>query len=130
MSADAESVARARVDACNGDDEEHLLALLHPDVELHESTTLPGAVSAVGFEEVRHYLERFTTHWSSFLWEPLEWRVQGDRVLMRARLRLTGRRSGIEVDREWVYVFTVRDGKLLRQDGFDDMAAAQRALAG
>jgi hypothetical protein len=47
---------------------------------------------------------------------------------MRARLRLQGRRSGIEVDREWLYVFTVRDGKLLRQDGYDSTADAEAAL--
>jgi hypothetical protein len=46
---------------------------------------------------------------------------------MRARLRLRGRLSGIEVDREWIYVFTVRDGKLIRQDGFDDRADGLRA---
>ena len=45
------------------------------------------------------------------------------------RLRLTGRESGIEVDRVWVYLFTVRDGKLLRQDGFDGREAAEQALA-
>jgi hypothetical protein len=42
-------------------------------------------------------------------------------------LRLVGRHSGIEVDRQWIYVFTVRDGKLLRQVGFDDEAEGLRA---
>ena len=46
---------------------------------------------------------------------------------MPARLILRGRRSGIEVDRDWQYVFTARDGKLLRQDGYDDPAEARRA---
>jgi hypothetical protein len=46
---------------------------------------------------------------------------------MRARLRLRGRRSGIEVDREWIYVFTVRHGKLIRQDGFDERVDGLRA---
>jgi hypothetical protein len=49
---------------------------------------------------------------------------------MRARLKLVGRKSGIEVDREWIYVFQVRDGKLLRQDGFDEMSEAMHAFAG
>jgi hypothetical protein len=31
------------------------------------------------------------------------------------------------VDRLWQYVFTVRDGKLLRQDGYDDEAEARTA---
>ena len=123
-----ETVVREYIDACNGDDIDRVFATLHPAVELHEASLLPGAISAVGLEQVRHYLERFEAHWSSFRWEPLELRIAGDRALMRARLLLEGRKSGIQVDREWLYVFTVRDGKLLRQDGYDDMAAAQQAL--
>lgn len=123
-----EDVARAYVDACNGDDVDAVLELLHPEIELHEAQTLPGAVSAVGFTQVRHYLERFNVHWSEFEWEPVEWRTAGDRVLMHARLRLRGRKSGIEVDRLWTYVFTVADGKLRRQDGFDDIDAALAAF--
>lgn len=119
---------REYIAACNGDDADRLLATLHPDVEMHEASTLPGAVHAVGFEAVRRYLERFDAHWTGFGWEPLELRVGGDRALMRARLRLQGRRSGIEVDREWFYVFTVRDGKLARQDGYDTLAEADNAF--
>jgi hypothetical protein len=51
----------------------------------------------------------------------------GEKVYLRARLRLVGRHSGIEVDREWIYVFTVRDGKLQRQVGYDDQSEALRA---
>ena len=96
---------------------------------MHEADTLPGAVHAVGFDAVRHYLERFNAHWESFYWEPLELIADGDRAMMLARLRLKGRESGIEVDREWAYLFTVRDGKLLRQDGFDDRAGAAAAFS-
>jgi uncharacterized protein len=128
MAEQTEAVVREYVDACNRDDLEQVLSLLDPEVELHEAKTLPGAVSVVGLEEVSRYLERFNTHWSSFHWEQLELRVSGDRALMRARLRLVGRKSGIEVDREWVYLFKVRDGKLLRQDGFDETSEATRAF--
>jgi ketosteroid isomerase-like protein len=123
-----ESVARAYIDASNRGDLDAVLALLDPEVEMHEASELPGSVSAVGFDAVKRYLERFDTHWSSFNWEPLEWRFSGERALCRARLKLTGRKSGIAVDREWIYIFTVRDGKLVRQEGFDDMASATRAL--
>lgn len=125
---ETERVVREWVDAVNGDDAERVLALLHPQVELHEAETLPGAVHAVGYDAVRHYLERFSTHWKSFRWEPLEFTFLRDRALLVARLHLTGRESGVVVDREWSYVFTVLDGKLLRQDGFDDRAAARAAL--
>jgi uncharacterized protein len=120
-------IARAWVEACNGGDVEPALALCDPEIELLEAEALPGAVTAIGIDQVRHYLERFGSHWSEVSWEPIEFREAGEKVFLRARLRLVGRRSGIEVDREWIYVFTVRDGKLLRQQGFDDEAAGLRA---
>jgi ketosteroid isomerase-like protein len=123
-------VVRAYVDACNAGDLEGILALLDPEFELHESPTLPGAVSAVGIDAVTRYLERFGAHWSHLHWEPLELRSAGDRVHLSARLELEGRRSGIAVTHNWEYVFTVRAGKLLRQDGFDDPAEAEAAFRG
>lgn len=123
----AEEVVRAYIEACNGDDLEAVLRLLDPEIELHEAKTLPGAVSAVGIDDVTKYLERFNAHWSSFHWEPLEVHPSGDRVAVRARLSFVGRRSSVEVDREWAYCFTVRDGKLVRQDGFDEMSEALKA---
>jgi len=88
---------------------------------------MPVAVTAPGIDAVGRYLERFSAHWSEVEWLPQEFLESGDKVFMRARLRLRGRRSGIEVDREWIYVFTVRHGKLVRQDGFDERVDGLRA---
>ena len=128
MADGTEAIVRGYVDACNGKELERVLQMLDPEIELHEAAALPGSVDAIGLEQVRRYLERFDAHWSSFHWEPLELEVSGDRALMRARLILVGRKSGIEVDREWSYVFTVREGRLLRQDGFDGVDDATRAF--
>src|SRR5689334_4771895 len=118
---ETEAVAREFVAACNAGDLERIAGVLHRDVELHEAPALPGAVSAVGSEAVRHYLARFEAHWSEMDWEALLWEFAGDRALLHASLHLRGRTSGIEVAREWAYIFTVRDGKLFRQDGYDDL---------
>jgi ketosteroid isomerase-like protein len=125
---DTEKVIREYVEACNAGHLDRVVGLLHRDVEMHEADSLPGAISSKGIAAVRHYLERFGTHWSSFRWELLELRVSGERALMPARLHLRGRESGIVVQRDWFYVFTVRDGKLLRQEGYDDARAAQEAF--
>ena len=127
----AEAVVREYVAACNDGYSERLVDLLHPDVQMHEAQTLPGAVSAVGLESVKRYLSRFGTYWSAFHWEPLEFRAHGERVLMPARLHLTGRESGIAVVHQWFYVFAVREGKLARQDAFAHREEAEAAfLAG
>src|SRR5436190_17092791 len=95
---------------------------------MHEADALPGSISAVGYEAVKRYIERFGTHWKSFSWDLLEMEVFEDHAVARGRLRLQGRESGIEVDRKWWYVFIVRDGKLLSQRGFDDREAALATL--
>ena len=115
-------IVQTWVDACNRGNVEAALALCDPAMELEEAEELPGAVKTVGLAETRRYLERFEAHWSEGSWEPIEFREADDKVYMRARLRLIGQRSGIEVDREWIYVFTIRNGKLIRQQGFDDEA--------
>jgi ketosteroid isomerase-like protein len=120
-------VAKAWVSACNRQDLEAAVAVCDPDVVMVEAETLPGSITADGIDAVRRYLERFETHWSEFSWEPLEFRESGDLVFLRSRLHLVGQSSGIEVDREWSYVFTVRDGRLLRQEGFDSAIEALRA---
>jgi ketosteroid isomerase-like protein len=122
---DAEAVVRAYIAACNDGDGPRVVELLHPDVQMHENRELPGAVSAVGLDSVSRYLERFGTYWQEFRWEPLSFETAGDRVLVPARLHLTGRESGIAVAHEWIYVFAVRDGKLLRQDAFGDREEAE-----
>ena len=120
-------VVEAWVDACNRGDVDAALGVCDSSIELLEAKTLPGAVTAVGDEAVRHYLERFATHWSEVEWLPEEFQESGDKVFMRARLRLRGRRSGIEVDREWIYVFTVIQGRLAKQEGFDERGAGLKA---
>lgn len=120
-------LVNAWVDACNVGDVDEALALCDESMELVEATALPGAVTATGLDQVRHYLERFEVHWSEGKWTPVEFREADDKVVLRARLRLVGRNSGIEVDREWIYVFTISDGKLVRQDGFENLAEGLRA---
>jgi ketosteroid isomerase-like protein len=120
-------IAKAWVAACNEGNVDAAMALCDPEVELVEAAALPGAVTATGGDAVRRYLDRFSTHWSEGVWQPEEFVESGDKVYMPARLRLTGRRSGIEVDRRWIYVFTIRDGKLARQDGFDSDVEGRRA---
>jgi ketosteroid isomerase-like protein len=120
-------VVKAWVDACNQGDVDGALALCDSSMELAEAKTLPGAVTATGAEAVRRYLERFSAHWSEVEWLPEEFSESGEKVVMRARLRLRGRRSGIDVDREWVYVFTLRNEKLFSQEGFDNWAEGLQA---
>jgi ketosteroid isomerase-like protein len=97
-----------------------------PDISMVESSALPGAVSAHGLDEVRRYIEGFSKHWDDIRFEPQEYLDAGDRVVVVARLIGRGRSSGVAVEREWAYVWTVRDGRALRMDGYADRAEALR----
>jgi uncharacterized protein len=101
---------------------------LDPEISMEESAILPGAVSAVGIDAVRRYLERFATHWQEIRFEPQEYVDAGRQVVVVARLIGRGKRSGVDVSRTWAYVWTVRDGKALSMVGYADRAEALKAV--
>jgi ketosteroid isomerase-like protein len=114
--------------ACNGADAEGAVALCDPAFEMTESPTLPGPASTSGLDALRRYFAGAQRHWSEWDWQEEEVRdIPPDKVFVIALLRLRGRRSGIWVEHRWAYLFTVRDGKLSRQDSFDDKAQALEA---
>lgn len=99
-----------------------------PDISMFESETLPGAVSAVGIDAVRHYMESFGKYWEQIRFEPQEFIEAGDQVVVVARLVGRGRSSGVDVERIWAYVWTVRGGRALRLEGYVDRAEALTAV--
>src|SRR3954447_21597375 len=129
MSQENVEVVRAWIRACNGEDPEAAVALCDPSFEMTESTTLPGAVTTCGLDGVRRYFDGWRRNWAEWDWQQEEvLDLAPDKVLVMANLRLRGLRSGIWVEHRWAYLFTLRDGKLLRQDGFDDKAQALAAV--
>ena len=129
MSQENVELVRAWIRACNGTDPESALALCDPLFEMTESATLPGAATISGSDGLRRYFAGWKHNWSEWDWQEKEIQdIPPDKVLVEALLRLRGLRSGIWVEHRWAYLFTVSDGKLLRQDGFDDKAQALEAV--
>ena len=129
MSRESVDVVRAWIRACNGNDPEQAIALCDPGFEMTESSALPGAATTSGVAGLRRYLAGWQRNWSEWEWQEQEIHdLPPDRVLVVALLRLRGLRSGIWVERRWTYLFTVRNGRLLGQDGFDDKAEALEAV--
>jgi ketosteroid isomerase-like protein len=100
---------------------------MDPEIAMVESKTLPGAVEAYGIDEVRRYIESFRKYWEEIRFEPQEYIDAGDQVLVTARLVGLGKQSGVAVERTWFYVWTLRDGKALRMDGYADRSEALEA---
>jgi hypothetical protein len=98
---------------------EGLLALTHPEFEMNEASALPGATSVKGLDALRRYSRGWERNWSEWEWREHELiELPPDRVVFDATLRLRGLRSSIWVEHRWVYVIVIRDGLILRNDGF------------
>jgi ketosteroid isomerase-like protein len=100
---------------------------LDPEISMVESGALPGAASAYGIEAVERYLRSFAKHWEQIRFEPQEYIDAGNQVVVVAQLVGQGKKSGIEVRRTWAYVWTVRDQKILRMQGYADLNDALEA---
>ncbi len=99
-----------------------------PEIAMFESTTLPGAASAVGIDAVERYIESFARYWDEIRFEAQEYIDFGEQVVVIARLKGRGKTSGATVERTWAYVWTVREGKALRMDGYASRSEALEAV--
>jgi ketosteroid isomerase-like protein len=115
---------RAAYEAFNRGDFDAAVALAHPDAEFARpglEPTLRGAAA------IREWMEPDAFDEQRI--EPLDFEVNGDRVLMRQRTRARGARSGIELDVETWTVFTFDGGLIARGEVYslDQEAEARRA---
>jgi len=119
MTANVELV-RAWQRAANGGDLDELLARTHPEFEMNEASVLPGAVRVKGLEALRSYCYGWARNWSEWEWHEHEALELGpNRVMLDSTLRLRGLRSSVWVEHRWAYLFEIRDGLVVRNDGFE-----------
>ena len=121
-------LARAGFEAFNRGDVEAVLQLLSPDVEIH-------SVAEVGEEGTYHghqgYLDWTTIWleaWSEFSVELREIeQVDAENVLVHTHQWGRGKGSGLQVEQNAVYLFTVRDGLAVRLHLYADRESALAA---
>jgi hypothetical protein len=113
-------LVRAWIEATNLSSQEDQVSLAHPEFEMTEASALPGAAHVRGREELRSYGYGWARNWSEWEWREEELiELPPDRVILESTLRLRGLRSSIWVEHRWAYLFVIRDGLVLRQDGFE-----------
>src|SRR4051812_14116125 len=99
----------------------------HPEMEFHEPPEQPGARVARGIDQVVEFFTEFDSAWESHRSEPLEIRAVGeDKVLLETVEHFVGR-DGVEVEAPFSSVYTIRDGKVLRWQGFWERGRALEA---
>jgi ketosteroid isomerase-like protein len=107
---DEEMIAALRRlhDASNRGDYEAVVQLAHPDVELVRAG---GQSSVKGVAALREWLEPDAFEEQRL--EPLDFKVNGDKVLVREHSTARGAGSGIELDVEGWIVWTLDDHGLV-----------------
>ncbi len=101
-------ILRSAYDALNRMDFDAATARLHPEVEF----VRPGGLGTLrGADAVRAWVEPDALE--NQQWEPLEFRIHGDKALVRQRVSARGAGSGIELDLETWAVWTFDDTGLV-----------------
>ncbi len=127
MSAENIQLIRKLVEAFNVRDIDSVLQDMQPDVELHPLRAQLERKAYRGHDGVREMLADFDQDWESIQVNAEEFRDADDEVVVLGRLRARGRASGIDLDVPMGFVWTLRDGKVLRIRSFSDQTDALRA---
>jgi ketosteroid isomerase-like protein len=100
-----------------------------PDVEWHTAREDPDADVHRGIPAVRAMFESWTEAVGPMRGIPKEMRASGDRVFVWQQTVGRGMASGVEVVWEGAYVWTLRDGRIVRVQIFFDRGEALEAAA-
>lgn len=131
MSVENVELVRRMREAFLGNDVQSALAFYDPDVEW-DGTNLPDGHVGRGLDAIVDHLAR----WSA-MWE--RWTVEVERVIdaggdhVVVFIRETGRSaSGLDMDERHAELYRIRDGRIVRRQGFSDPNDALKAagLAG
>jgi ketosteroid isomerase-like protein len=96
---------------------------IDPEVEVYDHD-IPDAGTYRGHEGYAAWLADWGEAWSEFSAEPERWLDGGDKVVIVLRMTARGKASGVEVRRRDAMVFTLRDGKTVRLDYYNNEAQA------
>ncbi|HEY1277676.1 MAG TPA: nuclear transport factor 2 family protein [Thermoleophilaceae bacterium] len=126
MGADDELAVRGFADAINEYDLEAALAVCHPEIEFLSVLAVSG-LRYVGHDGIRQYFKDVASAWA-------EWRVEvhrtvpidDGRMLIEMTMHARGKESGATLTEPTSHVWTIRDGKLLRNEPHRGPAAGVR----
>ena len=113
MSQENVELVRDAFDAFSRDDIEGVLRLCDENIVITQPPELPGASPQQrGHSGVLEAFEIWPEQWDDYRIEILGIADHGDHVLVTTRQRGRGKQSGIQVEMEIMFVFTVRNEKI------------------
>jgi len=128
MSQENVEILREGYLALNRGDFETAIEMLDPDVEYDVSrrTFDPGVYH--GHEGVRENLSLMTEQWAAMRFEPQDFIVVGDDIVVPVRFVGIGRQSGVETKATAAHVWRFRNGMIIRQTTFQTLDEALEAV--
>lgn len=111
-------------------DIEGVLERFSEDVEWvgPELDCAPFAGSFHGKNDVRQFFAKLDASQEATKFEPTAFIAEDDKVVVTGSASWHVKSTGLDYDSEWVHVFTVRDGKVVRFQQYVDTAAAEHAF--
>ena len=132
MSQENEEIVRNAFDAFSRDDIEGVLRLCHENIVVTQPPELPGASPEQrGHSGVLEAFEIWPEQWDDYRIEILRMADHGDHVLVTARTSGRGKQSGVEVEMDFTFVFTVQNEKIVEMKIFmrEDQALEAAGLS-
>jgi len=109
-------------------DEETLRELMDPEVEIYAEPGMINAGRFTGFEGFKQWVSQWEEAWDAASYEPLEFvEVDDRRLVVRVRVVGRGAGSGVEIDREFGYLYEIEDGRSTRYHLYDSAEKAVEA---
>jgi ketosteroid isomerase-like protein len=126
---DNEEAARRFAAAVTDGDSESGVSVCHPEVEFYSVLGISGR-AYLGHDGIRQYFDDVASAWK-------EWRVEVERVEEGADGRVAivmtmharGKESGASLAERTAHIWTLRDGKLARNEPYREPEQALRDLA-
>ena len=130
MSRENVEIARQVFEALGRRDWDGIEELLDPNIEQHGTVGgIEEGQVARGLDQVRQVWEREDSEiWDEHRLEPEGFFDAGDRVVVFQREYQRGKSSGVELVTATASIIDLRDGRVVRTQGYMDRAAALQAV--
>ena len=127
MSHEHVEVVRAYFTARSEIGREGVFELLSPDVVWESRTDLPDTETYTGHDGVRALFSRFRDVMDEMWFEPDDFILAGNRVIVPLHWGGRGKGSGVVFKEREAWVFTVEDGMIVRVEEYGTKEAALEA---
>jgi ketosteroid isomerase-like protein len=128
MTGNSLSVVQAFGEAYFRGDEQGMLEHVDPDVVVTQFADQPDIRPYYGHEGMLQAMSSWVEAWDDYAIEAMDVKEFGDNVLVALHQKGRGKASGVELEADVFFVYTVRDGKIVRWQMFpskvDALAAA------